>query len=327
MLPHRPFSIFMFVILACCVRPVAADEKPPSEVALVEIASVDGLPIYQGEIDQEMAKIVGNKNLAATDRARLLAHFLDQWIDRRLVLKYLERKGETISKQLVDAEIDVLKTRLEQRKTSLKDYLQKRGITEKALRTDLTWRMSWKRYIDRNVTDKVLQSVFDKHPRRYDGTQLRVRHILLPTEDSDGGPSIAKAGDIRREILDGKISFADAVAKYSTGPSKKDDGDLGLITRHGEMVEPFAAVAFELDETEISEPVVTRFGVHLILCVEVKPGDKKWTDVADQLRGVAIQKAFRHIASGQRRKARIEFTGAGPYFDPDSRDLITPAAN
>jgi hypothetical protein len=202
MLPHRPISIFMFVILACCVRPVAADEKPPSEVALVEIASVDGLPIYQGEIDQEMAKIVGNNNLAATDRARLLAHFLDQWIDRRLILKYLERKGETISKQLVDAEIDVLKNRLEQRKTSLKDYLQKRGITEKALRTDLTWRMSWKRYIDRNVTDKVLQSVFDKHPRRYDGTQLRVRHILLLTEDSDGGPSISKAVDIRREILD-----------------------------------------------------------------------------------------------------------------------------
>ncbi|NIP86218.1 MAG: hypothetical protein GTO03_11885, partial [Planctomycetales bacterium] len=95
---------------------------------------------------------------------------------------------------------------------------------------------------------------------------------------------VERAQQIRREILDGKITFADAVARYSTGPSRREGGQLGFIGRQGPMDEPFSAAAFALGKKEISPPLVTRFGVHLIQCLEIKPGTKTWTEVVDALR-------------------------------------------
>ena len=103
--------------------------------------------------------------------------------------------------------------------------------------------------------------------------------------------------------------------------------DLGFISRHGQMVEPFAAAAFALQQDEISPPVVTPFGVHLIQCVEVKAGNKQWTDVADQLRSVLIQQGFQKIAAAQRPRAKIEFTGQAAGADPKSRELVPPQAD
>jgi parvulin-like peptidyl-prolyl isomerase len=301
------------------------------EQPLVVVATVDGVPIYQGEVDQELAALLRNKKLAAEDRARAEAHFLNQLIDRRLLLRYLKRRDQTVSPQLVDAEIKARTARLEQQKVSLEDRLQALGITEPALRTDIEWRMSWKRYIDRRITDDVLQQHFDRNRRQFDGTQLRVRHILLSGETSTNNGAdtthVTLAQQIRRDILEGKTTFPQAVTEHSTGPSKKDGGDLGFISRHGQMVEPFAAAAFELDKDEISPPVVTRFGVHLIQCVEIKPGTKKWTDVADQLRSAVIQRGFQKIAEAERPQAKIQFTGKGAYLDPNSGELVRPDAD
>ncbi len=231
----------------------------------------------------------------------------------------------------MDAEIKARKAQLEQQKISFEDYLQGLGITQEALRTDIAWRMSWKRYVDRQITDQLLERHFQRNVRQFDGTQLRVRHVLFGgpgSADKDQRPIILqRAEQVRRDIVQGKLTFPQAVAEYSTGPSKKDGGDLGFISRHGQMVEPFAAAAFALQQDEISPPVVTPFGVHLIQCVEVKAGNKQWTDVADQLRSVLIQQGFRKIAAAQRLRAKIEFTGQAAGADPKSREVVPPQAD
>ncbi|MDH3719270.1 MAG: peptidylprolyl isomerase [Planctomycetota bacterium] len=327
------FAIFAAAVTLYGVLPTSGYGQAPSREAggerpLVVMATVDGAPIYQGEVDQELAVLLRNKKLAADDRARAEAHFLNQLIDRRLLLRYLKRRDQTISPQLVDSEIKARTARLEQQKVSLEDRLQALGFTKQALRTDIEWRMSWKRYIDRRITDDVLQQHFDKNRRQFDGTQMRVRHILLRGKTSaDNGADtthVTLAQQIRRDILEGKTTFPQAVTEHSTGPSKKDGGDLGFISRQGQMVERFAAAAFELDKDEISPPVVTRFGVHLIQCVEIKPGTKKWADVADQLRSAVIQRGFQKIAAAERPRAKIEFTGKGAYLDPHSGELVRP---
>ena len=67
-------------------------------------------------------------------------------------------------------------------------------------------------------------------------------------------------------------TFAATAAEQSTCPSKTRGGDLGTFPRIGAMVEPFAKTAFELQPYQISNPVETQFGVHLILCTQVTPG-------------------------------------------------------
>jgi len=85
--------------------------------------------------------------------------------------------------------------------------------------------------------------------------EIRASHILVKTED--------EAKNLLEEIKAGK-AFADAAKEVSMCPSGHDGGDLGFF-RRGVMVKPFEDAAFELKEMgDISEPVKTQFGWHLI---------------------------------------------------------------
>ncbi len=99
----------------------------------------------------------------------------------------------------------------------------------------------------------------------------RVKIIEIPKEASktDHREILDEINDIRREILSGK-DFADAAELYSQDEiSAKNSGDLGFFAR-GEMVPEFEEAAFSLQTGEISEPVKTKFGYHLIKVEEKK---------------------------------------------------------
>lgn len=85
--------------------------------------------------------------------------------------------------------------------------------------------------------------------------EVRASHILVKTED--------EAKNLLEEIKAGK-SFADAAKEVSLCPSGREGGDLGFFKK-GVMVKPFEDAAFAMKEIgEISEPVQTQFGWHLI---------------------------------------------------------------
>ena len=90
-------------------------------------------------------------------------------------------------------------------------------------------------------------------------TEVRASHILVKTEQ--------EALDLYNEIKNG-ASFADLAAENSMCPSGRNGGDLGFFGK-GMMVKPFEDAAFALKEGEISEPVETQFGWHLIKCTGI----------------------------------------------------------
>ncbi|BAM04239.1 peptidylprolyl isomerase [Phycisphaera mikurensis] len=86
--------------------------------------------------------------------------------------------------------------------------------------------------------------------------QAAARHILVDTE--------AKASEIRGEIAGGSATFEDAAAAHSACPSAREGGRLGTFGK-GQMVPEFEEVVFgNLPVGEVSEPVKTQFGWHLI---------------------------------------------------------------
>lgn len=86
--------------------------------------------------------------------------------------------------------------------------------------------------------------------------EVRASHVLVKTED--------EAKKLREDIKAGKISFEDAARQISLCPSGHEGGDLGFFKR-GVMVKPFEDAAFAMKEIgEVSEPVETQFGWHLI---------------------------------------------------------------
>lgn len=84
--------------------------------------------------------------------------------------------------------------------------------------------------------------------------QVRASHILVQTED--------KANWICNEIGKGK-DFGALAKEYSSCPSRQNGGDLGFFGK-GQMVKEFEDAAFSLKEGQVSKPVKTQFGWHVI---------------------------------------------------------------
>lgn len=104
--------------------------------------------------------------------------------------------------------------------------------------------------------------------------KIKLRHILLPLKPGEKSvnTTIALLDSLRDEVYAG-ADFSELAKSYSQDPgSKNRGGDLGL-TRRGSLVSEFEEVAFTLDIGEISKPVKTAFGYHIIQPLE-KQGDK-----------------------------------------------------
>ena len=91
-------------------------------------------------------------------------------------------------------------------------------------------------------------------------SEVKASHILVETEK--------EALDLYNEIKAG-LTFEEAAMKNSLCPSGQNGGDLGFFGR-GMMVKPFEDAAFNLETGEISKPVKTQFGWHLILVTDKK---------------------------------------------------------
>jgi parvulin-like peptidyl-prolyl isomerase len=92
---------------------------------------------------------------------------------------------------------------------------------------------------------------------------IRASHILRNVDGRSKEDALKEVEDIKAAI-DGGADFADQAREHSECPSGSSGGDLGDFGR-GMMVSPFEEVAFELDVDEVSAPVETDFGYHLIL--------------------------------------------------------------
>ncbi len=139
------------------------------------------------------------------------------------------------------------------------------------------------------VTDEEAKKFYDENPERFNaGESVNASHILVKTEE--------EAANIRSEIESGSITFAEAAKKYSSCPSKENGGELGTFGR-GQMVKEFEDAAFSMNVGELSAPVQTQFGYHLILLNEknestVLSYDEVAPQLKEQLLSEKQQKAF-----------------------------------
>jgi len=103
--------------------------------------------------------------------------------------------------------------------------------------------------------------------------------------------------------------FADQAGKMSPCRSTAEGGELIWFPRARSMVEPFAAAAFALKPGQMSEPIQTPFGYHLILVTGRKPGaPTKFEDVKDEVREMFCQQLRDNLVAQLRPKAKIVIT-------------------
>ncbi len=294
----------VILVIATCVP---AQDSGSSGDAVS--ATVDGQPIYRRQVDRALELALDDQSVeSALDEARRQA--LTQLINRRLVLTYLERNGLGASRQEIDREIRRATTALKAQNLELDEYLANSGLTLPEFQRQIAWEIGWQRFLDKHLTDENLARYFQQHQRDFDGTEILAAHILFRVEPPGNQQALARAlaqaADVHRRIQDGELTFADAARQYSTSPSAKDDGQIGPIRRREPMPEAFSRAAFALDDGAISDPVVSAYGVHLIQCQGIEPGQFEWQDVRKLLEPAVIRHLFRWAADQQRPQAVIE---------------------
>ena len=178
-------------------------------------------------------------------------------------------------------------------------------------------------YLDKVVlTDVEVRDAYDSAPERFAiPPTVEARHILIKVAP-DAPPEAAektreKLADVLKQARDGK-DFAALAKQYSEDGTREQGGALGAFRKEA-MVQPFADVAFSLKPGEISEPVRTRFGWHLIKVEKVNEGrtrsfEEVAPEIANQLRG--------------ERARNLAYDDAEAVYDAasGSRDLAAAAA-
>jgi peptidyl-prolyl cis-trans isomerase C len=166
------------------------------------------------------------------------------------------------------------------------------------------------------VSDAAMHQVYDEAVKQMPPEEeVHARHILVETEDE------AKAVE---DALKKGADFAALAKEKSKDPGAADGGDLGYFTVD-QMVPEFSKAAFKLAKGEISEPVHTQFGWHVIKVEDkrVKP-TPTFDQVKPQLSNYVSHRAQAELVDTLRKNATIErLDKPAPAADPS---LLNPAA-
>jgi peptidyl-prolyl cis-trans isomerase C len=147
--------------------------------------------------------------------------------------------------------------------------------------------------------------------------EVHARHILVPTEDE------AKA--IEAELKKG-ADFAALAKEKSKDPGAADGGDLGYFTKD-QMVPEFSEAAFKLDKGQISDPIHTQFGWHIIKVEDKRTKPTPTFDqVKVQLENYVAHRAQAELVDSLRKSAQIErLDKPAPAPDPSALNPAAPA--
>jgi peptidyl-prolyl cis-trans isomerase D len=120
---------------------------------------------------------------------------------------------------------------------------------------------------DVNIAEEDIGEYYETNSEEfYTPKTVEARHILIKVEEGADEQTVAearkRAEDILKMAKDGK-NFADLAVQFSEGPTAKNGGSLGAFRKEA-MVKPFSDKAFAMQAGEVSEPVQTRFGWHII---------------------------------------------------------------
>lgn len=250
--------------------PAAAPAAAAADPAKV-IARVNGITITEGDLAVAAADpALQLPNVPEAQKRDMLTGYL---IDLKLGAKAAE------AAKVGDSADFARKLAYNRDKALLDQYLEQEA--QKAVTPEAA----------RKLYDETAKSVTPEE-------EVRARHILVDSEEE------AKKAAAR---VKGGEDFAKVAGELSKDPgSKTDGGDLGFFTKD-RMVEPFAEAAFKLQPGQVSDPVKSQFGWHVIKVEEkrTKPVPP-FEEMKEQVNAYLERKAQQDLIMGLRKDAKIE---------------------
>ncbi len=230
------------------------------------VARINDYKIEEKEYLAELNKVVKDSNLEHPDRA-LRKKALNNLINGALVLQKAHKENIQVTDDDVQQEMIKLQLKFDSPE-EFQEMLSCTGCTEEELVQRIRDKLIVRKYLERCVSqgleidEDYLYQFYKKYISLFENEEMvRVSHILTPLEK--GLPSAQEL----REQIGGPADFYNMAERCSECPSCCKAGDLGYIIR-GKMIKEFDRVAFHLAVKEISQPVRTEHGYHIIMVTD-----------------------------------------------------------
>jgi len=287
-----------------------------SDINMV-LVTINGEDITQEDIDFIYSRIP-EENKAAYNEEVLL----DQLITEKLLMQEATKNNVEATDEEIQEFIDLIIASNQITEELLILRLQEQGLELDDLRLEVEKQIILTKLVNEeievdNFTDEELMAYYNSNPIQFiiNPESVNASHILICYDESvmgcDANRTQAEAEEKVDEIISmiDDTNFAEIAIEYSDGPSAPNGGNLGYFTR-GQMVEGFETAAFELDVDEVSEPVLTQFGYHIIKVFdkqdeEVVPFEDVKESIQMQLQSEARQELFQDYVDELREKADI----------------------
>ena len=324
---------------------IGEEDKPvvkPGEAVVAKVGEVE-LPksAFDEIYDLKVKKYTERgRDIPASAAYRYRASIL-----RRLVLNELLRQAA--ANKGVDYDRAELLRRSEQQKRGIKDWethLERRGETEESLQAMYIAELREKALLEAEgalePSKADIEAEYEKIRGNWESDQPRYRasHILVPIGDAPESGAVApeltpeeqavakkeaqaRAAELYKEATVPGADFAELARTRSTGPSASKGGDLGIFTTD-RMVEEFSNKVAAMKVGEISEPVLTKFGFHIIKVTGSWPaGELPLSALEDQIRERLFQ---RNLHQGRRElQDRLQAQTKVVWFmEPEGGEMV-----
>ena len=263
------------------LNPPKAEAPLPDVVAVVE-----GKEIKKEELEQALATVLAGQGipadqLPAAQKAEGYKMLLNELVLEKLVTS--RASAVEVKDEQVDARIEQIKSRFPSPE-AFEEQLKKAGQTVGKLREDVTGSIRQQEWVESQIkdapkaTDKEAEEFFQKNPQQFEkAEQVRASHILVALQ-KDAEESVVAEKKKAAEAIVARVKAGEAfdklAAELSEDPSaKQNSGDLNFFTKE-QMVPEFSQVAFSMKKGDLSDPVRSQFGFHVIQVTDRKDGEK-----------------------------------------------------
>lgn len=278
------------------------------------IATVNGTPISKSDFDNKL------------ESSPAALGTLQQMVRDELINQYAKNNNITVTDDEISKREDELKANFPA--GSWDEMLKARGLSETDVHNALREQIIIDKAVgkDVKVSDAQIKQYFDKNHAAFDKPeQVKARHILVP--------DMKTAQKVEADLKSGK-DFAAEAKQYSIDPGSKDKGgELGTF-RRGQMVPAFDKAAFSLPVNQISQPVKSPFGYHIIQVESRDAGQQATLDnskarIAELLRQQQEAPLIQPFLQDLQSKANIQVNDsrfAAAFPTPAAAASAAPAA-
>ncbi len=214
------------------------------------LAEVNGEKIMKNELMQTLQRVRRIYGVQVNEEV-----LLNQTIARLLLLQEAEKQGFNVSDEEVEQAVENLRKQVPPGQ-SLEAILEAQGLDLEKAKKEIRDQKLLDKFLRTIITDEEVEKYYNENIDEFSAKEgeIRARQILVKTEQ--------EAEEIRQKLLEG-ADFGELAKNFSLSGDKAVGGELGFFNRSA-MVANFSDAAFALDIGEISLPVKTKYGYHII---------------------------------------------------------------